>query len=257
MFDLSNKTAIITGGGSGIGAAIAIMLASQRATVYILDRDYEAANKTAEKIKESSGLARPIALDVTDLATIKQTIDTIESTNPIEILVNNAGIGHIGNVETTLSDDLDRLFAINVKGYYHLVHAVIPYMKVRKKGNIINIASVAGTVGISDRFAYSMTKGAVLAMSRSIAKDYIGHGIRCNTISPGRVHTPFVDGYLSKNYPGREQEMFEKLAKTQPIGRMGLPNEIAALALYLASDESAFITGTDFPIDGGFITLNS
>src|SRR5690606_26764200 len=121
---------------------------------------------------------------------------------------------------------------------------------------ILNMASVASSVGISDRFAYSMTKGAVLTMTYSVAKDYLDFGIRCNSISPGRIHTPFVDGYLANNYPGREKEMFERLSKTQPIGRMGLPEEVANLALYLCSDEASFATGTDFPLDGGFIKLN-
>jgi len=173
--------------------------------------------------------------------------------NGIDILINNAGIGFVGNIENTTEADLDRLYNVNVKGIYNCIKAAIPYFKEKNKGVIINMASIASSVGIADRFAYSMTKGAVLTMTYSIAKDYLAHNIRCNCISPARVHTAFVDGFIAKNYPGREQEMFENLSKTQPIGRMGQPQEVANLALYLCSDEAAFITGTDFPIDGGFI----
>lgn len=257
MFDLSQKTIIITGAGSGIGRAIALTLASQHAHVIILDLDEAAASNTSKAIQEAGGSSAFYTVEVSDLESIKKTIADIELHSPIELLINNAGVGHVGTAENTSPEFFDRLYNINVKGYYHLIHAVLPYMIKRSKGNIINLASVAGTVGISERFAYSISKGAVLAMTRSVAKDFIKQGIRCNSISPGRVHTPFVDGYLAKNYPGKEAEVFAQLAKTQPIGRMGEPNEIAALALYLASDESSFVTGTDFPIDGGFIKLNS
>jgi NAD(P)-dependent dehydrogenase (short-subunit alcohol dehydrogenase family) len=257
MFDLSNKTVVITGAGSGIGQAIALALAEQGAYIVILDRDESAANATSKMIMHEGGASKSIAIDVTDLDSILSAIQSIDQENPIDILINNAGIGHIGTAENTTGTDFDKVYVINVKGYYHMIHAVIPLMKKRQHGFILNIASVAGTVGIAERFAYSVSKGAVLAMTRSVAKDFIKEGIRCNSISPGRVHTPFVDGYISKNYPGKEKEIFDQLAKTQPIGRMGSPEEIAHLALYLCSDEASFITGTDFPIDGGFITLNS
>ncbi|MEP7320968.1 MAG: glucose 1-dehydrogenase [Saprospiraceae bacterium] len=257
MFDLKNKTVVITGAGSGIGQSIALILATQGANVKIFDNNLDAAKSTRDLIHQSDGSSEAFGIDVTDLESIKYVIDEIDSTAPIDILINNAGIGHIGTAENTSIEDFDRVFAINVKGYFHMIQAVIPYMKKRNHGMILNIASVAGTVGISDRFAYSVSKGAVLAMSRSVAKDFIRYGIRCNSISPGRVHTPFVDGYIAKNYPGKEQEIFNQLSKTQPIGRMGEPVEIGHLALYLCSDEASFITGTDFPIDGGFITLNS
>jgi NAD(P)-dependent dehydrogenase (short-subunit alcohol dehydrogenase family) len=182
-------------------------------------------------------------------------VGQIANQNQIDILVNNAGIAHVGNIEGTTESDLDRIYSVNVKGVYNCIYAVIPVMK-NKGGVILNMASIASSVGISDRFAYSMSKGAVLTMTYSVAKDYLDYGIRCNCISPARIHTPFVDGFIKKNYPGREDEMFEKLAKTQPIGRMGTPEEVANLALYLCSDEASFITGTDFPIDGGFIKLN-
>jgi 2-keto-3-deoxy-L-fuconate dehydrogenase len=173
----------------------------------------------------------------------------------VDILVNNAGVSHIGNVEGTSEAEFDRVFSINVKGMYHCMHAIVGHMKTAGGGLILNMASIAGTSGLADRFAYSMSKGAVVAMTYSVAKDYLAHNIRCNCISPARVHTPFVDGYLRRNYPGREKEMFEKLEKSQPIGRMAQPEEIAALALYLCSDEASFITGADYPIDGGFFNL--
>ncbi|MCL4155981.1 UNVERIFIED_CONTAM: hypothetical protein GTU68_014407, partial [Idotea baltica] len=183
-------------------------------------------------------------------------IDAIANSGGIDILVNNAGVAHVGNLEGTSEADLDRIYAVNIKGVYNGMFACIPHMK-DKGGVILNLASVASSVGIADRFAYSMSKGAVLTMTLSVAKDYVSHNIRCNSISPGRVHTPFVDGFIAKNYPGKEEEMFEKLSATQPIGRMGQPQEIADLALFLCSDQAAFITGTDYPIDGGFIKLNT
>jgi NAD(P)-dependent dehydrogenase (short-subunit alcohol dehydrogenase family) len=181
----------------------------------------------------------------------------LDASGRIDILVNSAGIAHIGKLETTSEADLDRVYQVNVKGVYNTMHEVIGPMKKQGGGVILNIASVASTVGIADRFAYSMSKGAVLTMSYSVAKDYLHDHIRCNCISPARVHTAFVDGFLKANYPGKEQEMFEKLSRTQPIGRMGKPDEVAALALYLCSDESSFVTGTNYPIDGGFLTLNN
>jgi NAD(P)-dependent dehydrogenase (short-subunit alcohol dehydrogenase family) len=184
-------------------------------------------------------------------------VNTFLSIGKIDILVNNAGIAHVGNVEKTKSEDFDRIYNVNVKGVYNCLYATIPMMKLNGGGVILNLASIAAVVGLSDRFAYSMSKGAIAAMTLSIAKDYLHENIRCNSISPARVHTPFVDGFISKNYPGREAEMFDKLSKSQPIGRMGKPDEIAALVLYLCSDEASFITGNDYPIDGGFIKLNS
>ena len=257
MFRLDNKIALVTGGGSGIGRAISILFAAQGATVYIMDIDEKGANDTVEFITTNSGKALFKKCNVADSEQVKAAIDTIISENQrIDILVNNAGIAHIGNAETTAPADLERLLSVNVKGVYHMLHASLPHMK-NAGGVVLNVASVAATVGLADRFAYSTTKGAIIGMTLSVAKDYLAHNIRCNCISPGRVHTPFVDGYLEKNYPGKELEMFEKLSKTQPIGRMGRPEEIAGLILYLCSDEAAFITGCDYPIDGGFIKLNS
>ena len=255
IFSLNGKTALITGGASGIGKAIAQKFAAQGAEVHILEFNAENGQKVVEEIVNGGGKAQFHTCDVSDQKQVQKIVAEIAKKSQINILVNNAGIAHVGNIEGTETADMDRLFQVNIKGVYNGMRAVIPFMK-DKGGVILNMASVASSVGISDRFAYSMTKGAVLTMTYSVAKDYLDFGIRCNCISPGRIHTPFVDGYLTKTYPGREKEMFEKLSKTQPIGRMGQPEEVANLALYLCSDEASFATGTDFPLDGGFIKLN-
>lgn len=254
-FDLKGKTAIVTGGGSGIGKAISEALSEQGAAVHILEMNPEAALETVRTIQQHGSKAETHRCDVANQKEVSAVIQKITKTSKIDILINNAGIAHVGNVENTKEDDLDRVYRVNVKGVYNCIHAVVPFMK-DNGGVIINMASIASSVGINDRFAYSMSKGAVLTMTYSVAKDYLSNGIRCNSISPARVHTPFVDGFIAKNYPGQEKEMFEKLSKTQPIGRMGKSEEIGNLAVYLCSDEAAFITGTDFPIDGGYIKLN-
>lgn len=253
MFRLENKKALITGAASGIGKATAIVLAKQGAHVCLLDMNDSALASVVEEIHLAGGEAESFVVNVTSQAAIKATIKTIGT---VDILVNCAGISHIGKADTTTEEDFDKVYQVNVKGMYNCLHATIPFMK-KSGGVILNMASVANHVGIPDRFAYSMSKGAVLGMTLSVAKDYLVDGIRCNCISPARVHTPFVDNYLANNYPGRETEMFEKLSKTQPIGRMGMPSEIANLILYLCSDEASFITGCDYPIDGGFTTLNN
>ena len=253
MFNLNNKVSVITGGGSGIGKAIALLFGKQGSAVHILDID-ENAMTAVEEINHSGGRAFFNKCDVTLQADVRSIIETIPV---IDILVNNAGIAHVGTIESTNEEDLVRLFNVNVKGMYNCMHEVIPVMKKKNAGCILNMASIAATVGLPDRFAYSMTKGAVIGMTISVAKDCLSYNIRCNSISPARVHTPFVDGYLEKNFPGKEKEMFEKLSKTQPIGRMGRPEEVASLALYLCSDEAAFITGCDYLIDGGFVKLNN
>lgn len=255
-FSLKGKTALITGGGSGIGKAIATTFANQGAKILIFETDSNAAEQTVFEIQETGNAAEAHLVDVTEFDQINTLVQSIAEKDSIDVLVNNAGIPHIGTAESTAEVDFDRLYNVNVKGVFNCTKACIPFMKNAGKGAIVNMASIAGSVGIKDRFAYSMTKGAVLAMTYSIAKDFLEYNIRCNSISPARVHTPFVDGFISKNYPGQEKEMFEKLSKTQPIGRMGTPEEIATLALYLCSDEAGFITGTDYPIDGGFIKLN-
>ena len=256
-FSLKSKTAVVTGGGSGIGEAISLTLASQDAFVHVLDNQFESALETVNDIKKNNFIGVAYQCDVSNIQEVNQVILEICKTSNIDILINNAGIAHVGNIENCQEEDLDRLYNVNIKGVYNCSKAVIPYMKKNKNGLIINLASIASSVGISDRFAYSMTKGAVLTMTYSIAKDYVKDNIRCNCISPARVHTPFVDGFIKKNYPNEEKKMFKNLSKTQPIGRMGTPQEIADLALYLCSEEAKFITGSNFAIDGGFVTLNS
>jgi 2-keto-3-deoxy-L-fuconate dehydrogenase len=254
MFKLNGKIAVVTGSGSGIGKAVAVLFAKQGAAVHLIDLNGDAVRLTAKEIKEAGGSAIEQVLDVTNQSRVKEIFSGIDR---VDILVNSAGVSHIGTVETTMEEDFTRLFNVNVRGVYNCLQAAVMAMKARGSGVILNLASVANNVGIPDRFAYSMTKGAVYGMTISVAKDYLQHGIRCNCISPARVHTPFVDGFIQKNYPGREKEMFEKLSKTQPIGRMAKPEEIAHLILYLCSDEASFITGCDYPIDGGFIKLNN
>lgn len=254
MFSLQNKIAVVTGGGSGIGKAISALFAKQGATVHILELTDESAKDALNEIKADGGKVFSHACNV---ANQQEVIATFEKIGAINILVNNAGIAHIGKVDTTPEADFDRIMNVNVKGVYNCLHAAIPQFRKSNGGVIVNMASIAAWVGIPDRFAYSTAKGAVMAMTLSVAKDYLNENIRCNSISPARVHTPFVDGFISKTYPGKEAEIFDKLSQSQPIGRMGKPDEVAALALFLCSDEAGFITGSDYPIDGGFIKLNN
>jgi 2-keto-3-deoxy-L-fuconate dehydrogenase len=254
MFKLTNKTAVITGGGSGIGRAMAVLFAQQGAEVHIIELNTEASGDAVAEITANGGRATAYNCDISSQ---QQVIDTFNFISNIDILINNAGIAHIGKADTTSEADFDRIYNVNIKGAYNCLFATIPLMKANNGGVILNTASIAAHVGITDRFAYSASKGAIHAMTLSVARDYLHENIRCNCISPARVHTPFVDGFISKNYAGQEAEIFEKLSKTQPIGRMARPEEIAALALYLCSDEASFITGCDYPIDGGFITLNN
>ena len=254
MFKLTNKSVVITGGGSGIGRAMSVLFAKQGAKVHIIELNADAAADTVNEITTAGGQASAYACDVSQQ---QQVVNIFNGIGVIDILINNAGIAHIGRADNTSETDFDRVINVNVKGAYNCLFAAIPLMKANKGGVILNTASIAALVGITDRFAYSTSKGAIHAMTLSVARDYLHEGIRCNSISPARVHTPFVDGFIAKNYPGKEDEIFEKLSKSQPIGRMGQPEEIAALALYLCSDEAGFITGCDYPIDGGFTTLNN
>ncbi|MCC2598329.1 SDR family NAD(P)-dependent oxidoreductase [Sphingobacterium sp. FBM7-1] len=254
MSKLNNKVAIITGGGSGIGRAIAELFAQEGAYVHIIDLNAEVAQPVVDGIIAAGGQAKLHTCNVAEQA---EVLDAVNSIGAVDILVNNAGIAHVGNLEKCAPEDFDRVFSVNVKGAYNALYAAVPAMKANGGGAILNLASIASVVGISDRFAYSMSKGAIYAMSMSVARDYIADNIRSNSISPARVHTPFVDGFIAKNYPGQETEMFEKLSQSQPIGRMAKPEEIAKLALFLCSDDAAFITGNDYPIDGGFIKLNN
>jgi len=250
---LAGRTAIVTGGGSGIGQAIARLFAARGARVCIVD--VAPADDTLQSIRSAGGTASALACDVSRQQEVARAFAAAEEMfGPLDVLVNSAGVAHVGTIEQTSEDDLDRIYTVNVKGVYNCLKLGVSSMKDRG-GAILNVASVAATVGIPDRFAYSMSKGAVVTMTLSIARDFIGRKIRCNCISPARVHTPFVDGFLARNYPGREAEVFEQLARTQPIGRMGKPDEIAELALFLCSDAASFITGSNYTIDGGFTTL--
>lgn len=254
MFSLEGKSAIITGAGSGIGRAIAVLFARQGANVHIIEVNAAAAAETLAEIKGFEGNAIVHTCDVTNQEIVLGVFNEIAE---LDILVNNAGIAHVGKADTTTEADFTKVFDVNVKGAYNCLFAAIPLMKKRGGGAILNMASIAALVGITDRFAYSMSKGAIAAMTLSVARDYMADHIRCNSISPARVHTPFVDGFIAKNYAGQEAEIFEKLSKSQPVGRMGEPNEVATMALYLCSDEASFITGNDYPVDGGFVKLNN
>lgn len=256
MFSLSDKTAVVTGGGSGIGQAIALAFARQGAVVEVLDLTEEAAAATVQLIEAAGGKAGFSACDVGDGAMVSEVFGQIEARRGrIDILVNNAGVAHIGDLVTTAEADLDRLYRINIKGVFFCAQEAVKRMVAQGGGVVLNMCSIASMMGLADRFGYSMTKGAVETMTFSIAKDFISQGVRCNCICPARVHTPFVDGYLAKNYPGQEAEMFEKLSAAQPIGRMAKPEEVASLAVYLCSDEASFVTGAAYLIDGGAVNL--
>src|SRR5579862_1496261 len=252
---MDGKVAVVTGGASGIGRAIAERFARSGASARVLDVDENAALAVAHEIARNGSDTKAYRCDVAQPQSVTAAFQKIFQQERVQILINNAGISHVGNLEGTTESDFDRIFSVNVKGMYNCMQACVPHMKANGGGVILNMASIAGTSGLADRFAYSMSKGAVVAMTYSVAKDYLPFNIRCNCISPARVHTPFVDGFLRRNYPGKEQEMFQKLEKSQPIGRMAQPEEVANLALFLCSDEASFITGTDYPIDGGFFNL--
>jgi NAD(P)-dependent dehydrogenase (short-subunit alcohol dehydrogenase family) len=254
VFQLTGKRAVVTGAGSGIGAAIAGLFARQQARVVAVDIDEAAARRTVDAIRTEGGCAEAATCDVADAARVAALFERLAAAGArVDILVNNAGIAHIGTIERTTEAEFDRLFRVNVKGVFLCAKHAVPIMTRQGGGVILNMASIASLIGLPDRFAYSMTKGAVLTMTRSIAVDYVKQGIRCNCICPARVHTPFVDQYLAQHYPGREREMFAQLSAYQPIGRMGTPEEVAHLALYLCSDEASFVTGQAYPIDGGVL----
>jgi NAD(P)-dependent dehydrogenase (short-subunit alcohol dehydrogenase family) len=250
-FRLDGKIAAITGAGSGIGAAIARRFAAQGAKIAVLEIDATAGAAIVQELRSTGAEAECFVCDVTKDAAVQATFAAVQQRfGKLDLLVNNAGIGFVGNCEATPETEFDRMFSVNVKGVFLCTRAALPLLK-QTKGTICNLASIASLIGVADRFAYSMTKGAVLTMTKSIAIDYLQHGIRCNCVCPARIHTPFVDGFLAKNYPGKEAEMFQKLAAWQPMARMGTPAEVADLVLFLCSDEASFITGQAVPLDGG------
>ena len=256
MFELTNRVAVVTGGASGIGEAISILFGKQGARVSVLDVDEAAARRVAERIVAAGGKADAHRCDVSRATDTVAAMSAVEKVaGRIDILANIAGVAHVGTVETTSEADFDRVYRVNVKGMFLSTQAALPIILKGGGGVILNMASIASLIGIPERFAYSTSKGAVLSLTRSIATDYMHKNVRCNCICPARVHTPFVDGYLKAAYPGREREMFQELSAYQPLGRMGKPEEVAQMALYLCSDEASFITGQAFPIDGGVLVL--
>jgi 2-keto-3-deoxy-L-fuconate dehydrogenase len=251
MFDLSHKTALVTGAGSGIGAAIAETFARAGARIFAADVNEETAAVTARRIVQNGGSAEAIALDIRDEAACARAAARVQKrADRLDILVNNAGVGHVGTALTTEGSDLDRLYGVNVRGTFNVTKAFLPDMVARRAGVIINMASAAGVVGLRDRLAYSVTKFAVVGLTKSMALDHALDGIRINCICPGRVETPWVAERI-REYPD-PQKAYQEMSASQAIGRMGKPEEIAAAALYLASDEAAFITGTALNIDGGW-----
>ena len=258
MNKLDDKIAIVTGGGKGIGRAISLRFASEGAKVAIWEKDLDAAEETSKQISESGGMSIRIECEISDKNSVSNALkETIDGLGKPTHLINNAGIAHVGTATTTTEEDFDRVMNVNTKGLFLCLQAVLPVLVDNGGGVILNLASIASRLGIADRFAYSASKGAALAMTLSVAKDYVDQGIRCNCLCPGRVHTPFVDGFLEKYYPDENErsEKFTELSKYQPIGRMGEPEEIASLATFLCSDEASFITGSAYDVDGGTMTL--
>ena len=252
MFNLKGKSAVVTGAGSGIGQAIALALAKQGAFVDVLEIDGKAASKTVEQIRSAGGQAEATQCDVADHGQVQDVFDALgQARSGLDCLVNNAGIAHVGNITDTSEADFDHVMSVNLKGVFNCLKGGVRQMLKSKGGSIVNVASTVATMAINDRLAYSTSKGGVLAMTYSVAKDHLRDNIRCNAIQPGRIHTPFVDGFIAENYPDNQREMFRKLSDYQPVGRMGKPEEVAAMAVFLCSDEASFITGAPFPVDGG------
>lgn len=247
MFSLANKTALVTGAGSGIGQAIAKIFAQQGAKVWVVERDAVAGRGTVEAICAAGGQAELAEVDVSDAAAVLALAGRLPT---LDVLVNNAGVGHVGNLLATAAADLDRLHAVNVRGPFNLCKAFVPAMLERGQGSVINLASIGGVVAVRDRLAYTVTKHAVVGLTKALALDHSSTGVRFNAICPGRVETPFVKARIAE-YPDPEKA-YRDMASTQLNGRMARPDEIAAAALYLAADESAMVTGSNLLIDGGW-----
>lgn len=254
-FSLQNKTALVTGAGSGIGKAIALLFAAQGARVAVADLDEPSAKACALEITTAGGTSLALQCDISDSKSVNRAfLEAEKAWGAVAILVNNAGISDIGTLASTEEKRFEKVMEVNLKGQYLCARRALTGMLQNGGGVILNMCSIAAEIGLKDRFAYSVSKGGVLAMTRSIAADYMDKNIRCNCICPARVHTPFVDGFIKREYPGKEEEMFKKLSEYQPMGRMGKPEEVAALALYLCSDESAFVSGHALPMDGGVLS---
>jgi len=249
---IENPIVVVTGGGSGIGRATSIAMAAQGFDIRIFDLSPEGAEETLDLVRGAGGTGAFSQVDVSDTESVRVAFSGLPR---LDALINNAGVAHVGNVLDATPEDIDRLYRINIRGVYHCLHFGLPVMLRHGGGSIVNLASIASKVGIPDRFAYSMTKGAVLSMTLSVARDFVDKGVRCNCVCPARVHTPFVDGFIAKTYPGHEAEMFAKLSAGQPIGRMGTPSEVASLIAFLCSPQASFMTGSAYDIDGGFTLL--
>lgn len=251
MFDLTGKIALVTGAASGIGEATARTLAVAGAKVYLADLDTARGTAVATEIVEAGHSAEFVELDIADHSACAHVAGVIHRNDSrLDVLVNNAGIGHVGTILETTTADLDRLFAVNVRGMFDLTKSFIGGMIERKYGVVINVASIGGVVAISERLAYCTTKFAVVGFTKCLALDHALQGVRANCICPGRVETEFVKKRIAE-YPDPEKA-YREMAASQAVGRMATPDEIAACVLYLASDEAAFVTGTALEIDGGF-----
>lgn len=255
MFRLDHKVACVTGSGSGIGREIAMLYAQQGASVIVADIRLESAQQVVAEIQQQGGNACAIQLDVANEEQVGTAFaQMVQQHTRLDILVNNAGVSHVGTILETTLQDWERVMGVNATGTFLCARAAVKHMVAQEPqgGVIVNIASVAGMIAIDRRLPYGASKGAVISITRSIAMDFVQQNIRANAICPGTVHTPFVEGFLEKNFAQTKDEERKKLHARQPIGRMGRPEEIASAALYLAADESAFVTGSTLVIDGGW-----